>query len=451
MEMKEIDLASEKKKLYKNHAIAFSDGESILLEFFCRMNMLLKTEHAVLCERLLENEAFKKYLEIDKIDTEDYFADDEEDAADEDVFQAKIKEKKEKNNLDPFVQMMSENITDMETEPIDVPIPLMNRKMLENFKNVCHQMQSEGYLKGIDLPKALMIVGKFNPSMVLKAYEVGYWSYDFDTAEVVSSDISMYAAEKERSSLPSINKIMVLSSVIYATINDLRSEGKEEAAEKMQISFNRALKGIPEFFAADAIESLNRRLSSGTKTQEQPFIHYLSSFMAKQQKDFFEGEYLTLEETVELNDAIHQIETLKAENFHLWKQKARPIFAQMLKYVPQYVREDFLKSYIKNLADAEKTFYDTRLDKDNWQINLINSLSKCYNYNTQDYTSYPDVLKKMQELKVLANKSISINPSWTMGQKVDFFDVCCDFKIEDIQKRSTHHSKGKTNDGRCYE
>ena len=64
--MKKIDLATTSRKLHKNHAFNFCDGEHVYPELFFRLNLIQKKEHTLLCEHLLETPEFKEFLQLDE-------------------------------------------------------------------------------------------------------------------------------------------------------------------------------------------------------------------------------------------------------------------------------------------------------------------------------------------------------------------------------------------------
>ena len=443
--MKKIDLATTSRKLHKNHAFNFCDGEHVYPELFFRLNLIQKKEHTLLCEHLLETPEFKEFLQLDEFSPKMPFdfenCQNDEAEEDEDAFERMMHEKKKTFKSDIF----DENILDDIAETIDVPIPMSEEKVLNAFKGVCRSMEKKGYLSGVDLAKATEMAMAFMPAVSLKSYEYATLTYAGDTKEAVDFDINRHK-KKPLSCLPVCEKAVLLSSAIYATIWDFECVDEVEKCDDLQIQLTDLLSGMPEYFYANAVENVNRRFLI---QKEYAVRENISHFMGIRLKNFFSEEELDLSERVHINKAIHQIENLSFDSLSSWNRQVRPLISKISKYTPAYLRKDFLFCAAEDMDLLSGVIAHSDLKKNTWQQVLLHHFSKCFSpYATIRAQQVP---QKMKELKNMANKAVVLNPIWTIKEKDSYLDMVHSLNIDEIKIISRHPKKGNDNTGRTYE
>ena len=446
--MKKIDLAKYSRKLHKNHAFNFCDGEHIYPELFLRLNLIQKKEHSILCERLERTPEFKSFLQLDELDKSNLFSsfggDEEYDNANADTFE-QIKQAKQKSFT---TNIFYEDIFDVFSDTVDVPVPLSQSNVLNAFNRVCISMQKDGLLNGVDLPSAVQMIKSFVAPLSLKAYEYATIIYGQQTKEALDFDINRYHGT-DLSLLSEQDKAVLLSSAIYATICDFENIGDVEKCDNLQIQLTDTLFGLPECFFSLAVEKVNRNSVPYNRTPKDAVCENIRGFMGRRLKHFFSTEELTLSELVHVNKAIYQIENLSFDSLKSWNEQIRPLLTQICRYTPAYARGDFRYCVAEDLNTLSGIVAHADLSQQPWQQILFNHFSKCFSLSRAIHSA--DVAQKMNDLKDMANLAIYANPNWSFQEKDAYFDMVWSLKVNKPVKISKHQQKNNPDTGHTYE
>ena len=203
----------ERKRLNKNNTYCYVDGINVGFGLFGELGLV--------------NE--EGMLAVDEIWDEYLF---------------KLQESKQEDDFSETESVLDESIFEEE-----ISFPLYGSKFDKMLKKIDKELRKEGHSNNFDLNTCMYILKQATPILLLKYVQVESVVYDKDTVQDLKFERKKFP--QPLSQLTNLEKTSLLTSVIDATIQDLKEKGTNECLRDARITRDRldyALEGVPEYY-----------------------------------------------------------------------------------------------------------------------------------------------------------------------------------------------------------